>query len=230
MTDSNSIVSSRAFRLAAAALLCLPFAAPAVAQVSMSRPAAALIPETGFPLDPRFSADRVKADVAFLADDLLEGRDTGSVGYEIAARYVAQRFAALGLTPMGDAGGWMQQVTFQKTERLDAPSGVTISGPSGSATFGHGVDALVSTSAAEATLDVTAPLVFVGYGMVDKRLGLDDYAGLDVRGRDSADPWRDRHDPDRYRCLRPPAPVGAADSPCRPAGFHLGGAGRQTLR
>jgi hypothetical protein len=35
----------------------------------------------------------VKADVAFLADDLLEGRDTGSIGYEIAARYVAQRFA-----------------------------------------------------------------------------------------------------------------------------------------
>jgi len=174
---------SGAFRLmAAAALLCLPLAAPSWARTSPPA-SATLTPEADLPLDPRFSADRVKADVTFLADDLLEGRDTGSRGHEIAARYVAQRFAALGLTPMGDAGGWMQQVVFQKTERLDAPSGVTVDGPSGSATFRHGVAALVSTNANEAKLDVAAPLVFVGYGMVDKRLGLDDYAGLDVRGK-----------------------------------------------
>ena len=174
-----------------AALLGLALAAPVpaherAAQASASRvvrPASPLVPEAALPLDPRFSADRVKADVTFLADDLLEGRDTGSRGHEIAARYVAQRFAALGLKPLGDDGGWMQRITFQKTERLDAPSGVTVTGPSGSATFSHGVDALVSVNANEPMLDVTAPLVFVGYGMVDKRLGLDDYAGLDVRGK-----------------------------------------------
>jgi len=174
-----------------AVLLGLALAAPVpaherAAQASASRvvrPASPLVPEAALPLDPRFSADRVKADVTFLADDLLEGRDTGSRGHEIAARYVAQRFAALGLKPLGDDGGWMQRITFQKTERLDAPSGVTVTGPSGSATFSHGVDALVSVNANEPMLDVTAPLVFVGYGMVDKRLGLDDYAGLDVRGK-----------------------------------------------
>lgn len=180
MTVRSALASLRPLHLAiAAALFCCPATRPALAQTSD----AALIPESAMPLDPRFSADRVKADVTFLADDLLEGRDTGSRGYEIAARYVAARFAALGLTPLGDAGGWLQRITFQKTERLDAPSGVTISGPAGSATFAHGVDALVSTNANEAKLDVTAPLVFVGYGLVDKRLGLDDYAGLDVRGK-----------------------------------------------
>ena len=46
-----------------------------------------------------FSADAFRAHVTFLADDLLEGRDTGSRGYEIAARYVATQFAALGLQP-----------------------------------------------------------------------------------------------------------------------------------
>lgn len=172
---------------AAAVLLCLPFAAPASAHERVApaatRSASPLIPEAALPLDPRFSPDRVKADVTFLADDLLEGRDTGSVGYEIAARYVAQRFAAMGLKPMGDDGGWLQRITFQKTERLDAPSGVTVTGPAGSATFSQGVDALVSVNANEPVLDVAAPLVFVGYGMVDRRLGLDDYAGLDVRGK-----------------------------------------------
>ena len=40
--------------------------------------------------------DAVKAHVQFLADDLLEGRDTGARGHEIAARYVASRFTAKG--------------------------------------------------------------------------------------------------------------------------------------
>lgn len=186
------MVFSRSRSLPAAALLlCLPLAVPASAHEpaaqkaapAATRPATPLIPEAALPLDPRFSPERVKADVTFLADDLLEGRDTGSPGYEIAARYVAQRFAALGLKPMGDDGDWFQRITFQKTERLDAPSGVTVTGPAGSATFSHGINALVSVNANEPRLDVTAPLVFVGYGMVDKRLGLDDYAGLDVRGK-----------------------------------------------
>ena len=47
---------------------------------------------------PRNSAPtRFRAHVTFLADDLLEGRDTGSRGYDIAARYVATQFEALGL-------------------------------------------------------------------------------------------------------------------------------------
>jgi len=45
-----------------------------------------------------------RATVGFLADDMLEGRDTGSRGHEIAARYVASRFAELGLTPGGEEG------------------------------------------------------------------------------------------------------------------------------
>lgn len=163
------------------------FASALLAASLLSGTALAQIAERDMPADPRFSADRVRADVAFLADDLLEGRDTGSTGYEIAARYVAQRFASLGLMPLGDSKDgktdWLQRVTFQKTERTGAPSGITISGPAGSVTFDHGVDSFVGVNANEPQLDISAPLVFVGYGFVDSRLGLDDYAGLDVRGK-----------------------------------------------
>ncbi len=38
-----------------------------------------------------------RAHMAFLADDLLEGRGTGARGHEIAARYVAAQFEAIGL-------------------------------------------------------------------------------------------------------------------------------------
>ena len=144
--------------------------------------------EQEMPLDPRFSPARVRADVAFLSDDLLEGRETGSRGHEIAARFVAERFAALGLVPMGDetaqGRSYLQRITLQKTEKLDKPAGVTVTDARGnSSTFDHGVDSLVGMNANEPQLDISAPLVFVGYGIDSPRFGLNDYAGLDVKGK-----------------------------------------------
>ncbi|MFC7000152.1 hypothetical protein ACFQMB_18325 [Pseudobowmanella zhangzhouensis] len=46
---------------------------------------------------PEADINRIKGHMAFLADDLLEGRDTGSRGHEIAAKYVASQFQQLGL-------------------------------------------------------------------------------------------------------------------------------------
>lgn len=146
-------------------------------------PPASHITEKELPADPRFSATRMKADVAFLSDDLLEGRDTGSRGHEIAARFVAERFASLGLVPVGDNGDWQQRITFQKTVQVDVPTGVTITGPNGSATFDHGIDSLVGLNANEPHLDVLASLVFVGYGIENDRFKLHDYAGLGVKGK-----------------------------------------------
>ncbi|QGP79566.1 M28 family metallopeptidase [Sphingobium sp. CAP-1] len=134
-------------------------------------------------VDPVFSAAAVRAHVAFLADDLLKGRDTGSEGHEIAARYVASQFAQLGLTPGGDGDGWYQRIAFQKTDRAQTPATLTVTGPGGASSFTHAGDVLVGLNAAEPHLDVTAPLVFVGYGLDNARFGLNDYAGLDVKGK-----------------------------------------------
>ncbi|MEI9850453.1 MAG: hypothetical protein WDN24_05850 [Sphingomonas sp.] len=62
----------------------------------------------------------MKAHVDFLADDLLEGREAGTRGHEIAARYVATRFEAMGLRPGGIDGGWYQRIPFAEYE-LDRP-------------------------------------------------------------------------------------------------------------
>src|SRR5687768_7420191 len=67
-------------------------------------------------------ARRVRADVEFLASDQLEGRDTGSRGYLIAADYVASQFRAIGLEPAGDKGGWFQQVPFRRASYEKPPS------------------------------------------------------------------------------------------------------------
>ncbi len=121
------------------------------------------------------AAKRIRADVAFLADDLLEGREAGQRGHELAARYVTARMIDLGLQP-GVGSGYEQRVGFlSRSVRRDDKSFVTI----GSERLAHGGDILVG-AASEPT---TAQAVFVGYGLEDARFKLADYAGLDVRGK-----------------------------------------------
>src|SRR3954465_4493897 len=105
------------------------------------------------PPGPTFTPERFRAHVEFLADDLLEGRDTGSRGHEIAARYVASEFDADGLKPGGAAGGWYQQVMLQKTTRVSNQGSLTIVGPGGERTFRHGDNVMVGISPREAKLD-----------------------------------------------------------------------------
>ncbi|RYD59741.1 MAG: M20/M25/M40 family metallo-hydrolase [Sphingomonadales bacterium] len=128
------------------------------------------------PDEPVFSAEEVRAHVTFLSDDLLEGRNAGTRGYDVAARYVATRFAALGLKPGGTDGSWYQQVSLAEYE-LDAskPASITI----GTRKFANGADVLVSASPRYGQTEqvLSGDAVFVGHGLEA------DYAGLDVRGK-----------------------------------------------
>src|SRR5262245_9937970 len=51
------------------------------------------------------SAANIRAHMSFLASDLLQGREAGTPGYDIAATYVASQMAQMGLTPKGDRQG-----------------------------------------------------------------------------------------------------------------------------
>lgn len=131
---------------------------------------------------PDFSSAAIRADVTFLADDLLEGREPGTRGHEIAALYVAARFTALGLKPTSP-NGWMQSVPLQEKSIDEAASAVTMSGPRGSQRWPQGTDAIIYASPLEAKGDLEAPLVFVGFGLDAPAQGFADYRGLDVRGK-----------------------------------------------
>jgi hypothetical protein len=67
-------------------------------------------------------AERIRAHVKFLADDLLEGRGTGTRGGDIAAHYIASQFELYGLKPAGDDGGYLQRVDFRGVQTLPATS------------------------------------------------------------------------------------------------------------
>ncbi|RJF93352.1 M28 family metallopeptidase [Sphingomonas cavernae] len=128
---------------------------------------------------PEFRPEAVRAHVEFLADDLLEGRDAGTRGYDIAARYVATRFEALGLKPAAD-GGWYQQVPFveMKLKARDSAA-ITI----GNTRFANAGDVLIGAETSEARDAMQGEVVFVGFGLDKPELGFDDYAGLDVKGK-----------------------------------------------
>jgi hypothetical protein len=128
------------------------------------------------PKEPEFSAERVRAHVAFLADDRLEGRNAGTSGYQLAADYVAARFKELGLKPGGPDGSWFQQVSLAEyalDERRPASLRV------GSASFANMGDVLIAPSPRYGTepQTVAAEAVFAGHGLES------DYAGLDVQGK-----------------------------------------------
>jgi hypothetical protein len=128
---------------------------------------------------PQFSGDRIKADVAYLADDRLEGRYTGSPGFDIAAKYVADRFAELGLKP-GNNGSWYQQVPFAEARRKQgAPSYIRI----GDREFPNGGDVVMTPNGAFPSYSVDAEAVFVGFGIDGPEIGSNDYEGLDVKGK-----------------------------------------------
>ena len=130
---------------------------------------------------PAAQADRVRATVEFLADDLLEGRGTGKRGHELAAVYVASRFRALGLKPAGDNGTWFQRVPFRRATIDGTPvASITRDGRSQALAA---TDIAIRPSVTDAERKISAPVVFVGTGLRDPKLGLDDYAGLDVRGK-----------------------------------------------
>jgi hypothetical protein len=57
--------------------------------------------------------EAIRADMRFLADDLLEGRGTGTRGHEIAAKFIASEFEAMGLEPAGDGGSYFQSVSLR---------------------------------------------------------------------------------------------------------------------
>jgi hypothetical protein len=147
--------------------------------VSICLATLASAPSLGDPVAP---APGIKADLTFLADDALEGRAPGTAGHEIAARYVAARFEALGLQPAGDRTSWYQSVRLLE-QTLDASSSLTLHGPGGARSWIQATNVIITANPQAGVQSIEAPVVFVGFGIDAPNLGFDDYRGLDVRGK-----------------------------------------------
>ncbi len=134
--------------------------------------------------DPAANAERrVRAHTTFLADDLMEGRGTGTRGHGLAMNYVAAQFLRIGLEPAGENG--YQQPLALRESRRDLEAGRLILRHAGTEVVLAPVNAMVAGPAAgTAAGEVTAPAVFVGFGIHAPESGYSDFAtGIDVRGK-----------------------------------------------
>ena len=131
----------------------------------------------------QISPDAICAHMTFLSDDLLEGRGTGTRGYELAAHYVATQFAALGLEPAGVSGTYFQPVPFRRADLIESAVSAVLLGPGGTKKLTYGTDFIFSKDPVHEETRLEAPLVYVGYGVTAPEFNYDDYAGIDVRGK-----------------------------------------------
>ncbi|MBS2024010.1 MAG: M28 family peptidase [Deltaproteobacteria bacterium] len=125
-------------------------------------------------------ADHVLADVSWLADPAREGRGVGTQGLADAGAFIEQRFNELGLSPlaMEDGAAPSMRYPFQVPVKAIVDMS-TILELDGKALTSEQFTALSFSASA----DIKGALAFVGYGLSDKEKGLDDYAGLDVKGK-----------------------------------------------
>lgn len=127
----------------------------------------------------------LRAHIKYLADDLLEGRGTGTRGGMLAARYIAAQFEALGLEPASPDGSYFQMVKMLGT-RTDPATRLSFASANGQAaalelTFGD--QFVAGTDLEQTELPVQGDIVFVGYGISSSDDNWNDYKGVDVRGK-----------------------------------------------
>lgn len=114
-------------------------------------------------LTGRADADRWWSHVKVLADDSMEGRNTGSAGHKRAAEYVAEQFKKAGLEPAG-TNGFIQAVRFRTRRIVESGSSLALVRDGKTEPLALGEEATISVRIDPAP-SVDAPLVFVGYGL-----------------------------------------------------------------
>lgn len=119
--------------------------------------------------------------VKVLADDNMEGRDTGSPGFQRAAEYVVSKLTESGLQPAGD-NGFYQSVKLVQRSLDESKSSLELIRNGKSEKIQLGEQAYFGTRVDLAS-SLNAPLAFVGYGIRVPESNYDDFAGQDLKGK-----------------------------------------------
>lgn len=130
---------------------------------------------------PKFDGKSWWDYVKILADDSMEGRETGSEGLRKAQAYIVEQLKSAGLEPAG-VNGFYQPVKLVSRQIDESGSSLALVRNGKSEPLVLGEDAMFSTRV-ELAPEVDAPLVFAGYGLRVPEKDYDDFAGLDMKGK-----------------------------------------------
>ncbi|QEL15183.1 M28 family peptidase [Limnoglobus roseus] len=128
------------------------------------------------------SAERMKADVAYLAGDRLEGRGPGTRGEELTTEYLVKEFTKAGLKPAGEKGTFFQAVPLLK---ITTDPSATLTATAGDRTLNFRIEeefaGITHTQREAAAVDAEA--VFLGHGITAPEFDWNDYKDIDVKGK-----------------------------------------------
>lgn len=128
------------------------------------------------------TADEIKNDIQYLADDKLAGRFPSTPGYQQAVDYVTERLKNLRVEPLGENGTWLQTVKLRNAKITTHFFVIN---------YGNGTrpedvpnkDYVIYPNPVMSSVNGSAGLVFAGYGISEPTLNYDDYNNLDVKGK-----------------------------------------------
>ena len=130
--------------------------------------------------------NRLEANLEFLSDDVLEGRNASSRGEKIAARFIASELKKYNVKPFGDEGTYFQNFDMKVRRFIDNPV-MSLKNKSGQVTADlvPGPDFIIDDSRIfdPRYMNIDADLVFAGFGITADEYNYDDYKNLDVEGK-----------------------------------------------
>ncbi len=110
--------------------------------------------------EPKIAQNKIKEDVAYLADDQLEGRQTGTEGELMASKYISERFKSIGLSPKGTED-YLQPFSFKP--KTDPHKEVEFTTNADSTITGRNVIGFIDNNA-KTTIVIGAHYDHLGYG------------------------------------------------------------------
>lgn len=125
----------------------------------------------------------IRSHMEVLASDDMEGREAGTMGFEMAAEYVADQFRTAGLMPLGDGDSYFQAIDFFETRLVPESAEFSIQRGDRRVKLTFRDDFVRSGGFGESDEEITAPLIFVGHGIKAPEYDHDDFAGVDVSGK-----------------------------------------------
>lgn len=128
------------------------------------------------------TAERFEAHMTFLASDLLEGRETGKRGYDLAAQYVETELRKYGVKPANN-GSYRQTVQLRSGHLdLNSPK-FTVSHGETRLSFSFPDEMATYAELTQSEIDLQGEMVFVGFGLHAPYLNHSDLDKIDLTGK-----------------------------------------------
>ncbi len=129
-----------------------------------------------------FDSNLVKQHLTFLSSDLFGGRGTGSIGENLAAKYIAWNLNSMNIEPFGNNNSYYQQVLLHGSLPKE-PINLKIYINNDTFKLNFNEDLIINKPSYRSFIPNPTEIVFVGYGIIAPEYDYNDYLDIDVTNK-----------------------------------------------